>query len=103
MSANIRPNLEVRALADIGGLRFSEGYDAGYAQGIRDCEGTYFLAMTCKEWLGGSRVCGLIVEPTRRTPNEYERVGAFMFEPSTRSEFKDFDVYSLEMQTIMLV
>lgn len=103
MSANIRPNSEVQALADVDGLMFTEGYDAGYAQGIRNCEGTYFLAMAYKERPENSRVCGLIIEPTRRTPNEYERVGAFSFEPSTRSEFKDFDMNSLEMQTITLV
>lgn len=103
MSANIRPNQDCRALAEAGQLIFIEGYDEGYIQGARDCEGTYFLTMTYKERGEFSNVCGLIIEPTKTTPQEYERVGAFRFDPKIRPEFKDFDMENLDMQTITLV
>jgi hypothetical protein len=62
-----------------------------------------FLAITHRKWTAGSRVCGLIIEPTKRIPHEYERVGAFNFDPKERPEFRNFDVENLHMQTIALV
>ena len=103
MSANIRPNLDLQSLTGVGQSTFVEGHDARYSQGVRNCEGTYFLAMTYKELTEGTRVCGLIVEPTKRTPHEYERVGAFSFDPKVRPELWDFDEENLHMQTITLV
>lgn len=103
ISANLRPNQGLEALADAGKTSFTEGYDGGYKEGVRECQGTFFLVMTCRERGAGSIVCGLIIEPTKRIPHEYERVGAFQFDPKKRREFTDFDPDNLDVQTITLV
>lgn len=102
MSANIRLNQDRQALAESKLLSFIECYDEGYIEGARECEGTSFLTMTYSE-RGGPKVCGLIIKPTNVKPDEYERVGAFRYDPKVRPEFKEFDMENLIMQTITLV
>jgi hypothetical protein len=109
MSGNLRRSQDCEALAETNMFSFFHVYDQGYSEGVRNCEGTYLLALTYSEFHWISYVQGIIVEPTGRAPHECERVGAFQCDTHQqaefrgRPEFKDFDPENLERETIILV
>jgi hypothetical protein len=100
ISGDLRPNQRSTVQMTYLGSSF-EQYDHG-SDVERDCSDTFFLLLNC-HIVEPFHIRGLILKPTGRTLDEYQRIGAFDFHPDDRVEFHGFDWKNLHRQVVRIV